>query len=60
MEPDEVPATPVRPTLSPQREEALWWAYMELATKHKEALNFMKAIGVYDLYEPQTQHITTH
>jgi hypothetical protein len=60
MEPNEVPATPVRPTLSPQREEALWWAYMELATKHKEAMNFMKAIGVYEMYSPGSQYTNVH
>lgn len=55
-----VPATSIAPTIPEQKEEAIWFAYYELLGKHKDLINFAKAIGVYDLYAPQTQHITTH
>jgi hypothetical protein len=59
MEPNEVPATPIAPTIPKRQEEALWFAYQELLENHKELIHFAKAIGVYDLYEPK-QYFTTH
>ena len=57
---NEIPATSTAPTIPEQKEQALWFAYQELLEKHKDALNFMKAIGVYDLYEPKKIYTTIH
>ena len=60
MEQSEVPATSIAPTIPKQQEEAIWIAYHELIEKHNELIQFTKSIGVYDLYEPRKQYITTH
>jgi hypothetical protein len=60
MEPNKSPATSTVQTIPEQKEEAMWFAYQELVEKHKELIQFTKSIGVYDLYEPRTQHVTTH
>jgi hypothetical protein len=60
MERQAVPATSIAPTIPEQQEESIWFAYQELAAKHKELIQFTKSIGVYDLFEPRQQYITTH
>lgn len=60
MEQNSIPPASIAPVVPKEAEEDLYFAYQELLVKHKELINFTKAIGVYDLYEPRQQYTTTH
>lgn len=60
MEQNSIPPASIAQIVPKEKEEDLWFAYQELMVKHKELINFTKAIGVYDLYEPRQTYNTIH
>ena len=60
MATNDIPATTTAPNPPEQSEDAIWIAYHELKAKYQDALGFMKAMGVYELYEPKKQYNTIH